>query len=320
MWLNSETKMSEDIKHENVSIIHNFSEKMLEICLLFFSLFITILLGLISSEKNLIFTILLFTGIILFLYFSWDKKDSNQKILNYLLLWYYWLIYGMGYFILFETKHTSGFIFHILVTIIINIFPVIILLKKPFRTPNSLICLAIIILILSSIPLLENNLFYSLWKTIVRIILSIIIYIGLVFLMNLHNEKENEGLIILIQIQYVFFGYFEIILPFAIIHIIAIIALWFRFYIDNVKKEKRSKADVVSVPMQQPRRDTPPPQRMPIVQRPTELPRLKVHKRPEEPQKKKIQKQPEVKREQPKREEYKPDRSYPQLNFEDDYI
>jgi uncharacterized membrane protein len=60
-------------------------------------------------------------------------------------------------------------------------------------------------------------------------------------LIHTHGQKEEytENLIIIIQIQYLFFGEFIIIAVFSLIHIILLIVLCVQIHIQNIHKEKK---------------------------------------------------------------------------------
>jgi hypothetical protein len=196
-------KYNEDVKLEQMQRINALSHKMVEIGLMINMIIVTLVMIVFAENTGMLFTIILLIGASAQLYkyvaclISPVSKYANNYVSSlevwfesHLLLWYQWVIYSFGYYVARNVGSVSSTI-HVLITLLVYCPASAAASHADYGTTPKSRILTAVVMFLSVLPVKENNMLFSLWRSTLRVVMSSIIY-ALILLRD-HDKKLGDS-------------------------------------------------------------------------------------------------------------------------------
>ena len=170
----------------------------------------------------------------------------NYEMNYYSFLWLFWIIYSSFYYLVSDlTEDETSMIGHIVFSVLCNVFPVIYInIKKNSLNDNFLLIFSFTLIAINVFPFLDNNLYFDLIWTVIRVTAAAAIYNILYFLMSLESkiteeEIDKQKYIVIISIQYIYFAESIVMIIFFGLHVIYLGAkLGIKLYDVNENQKK----------------------------------------------------------------------------------
>ena len=197
-------------------LIKNFSGTFIEVGCMAFMIFVTLFLIVFEEEKLAIFFIISVIGIGLFISESWKKFYA----FHFINLWYFWLLVSFSYFLLdYEIE------FHLILDIALDtvIFSFLFYISYYEKFDYPLFWGGTILLI-NLVPFDSHNSFHSIIESSIRCILFFIMFILQSFyrVVSFQKMDEQEGCLVILRNNYLFFSNIWTLIFFFPLHVILI--------------------------------------------------------------------------------------------------
>ena len=242
-------KYNEDIRDEHIKRIHDLSTYFVDfgcvILLPFLSLFF------VSLSSDLVYVLALLLLLIKqFLRPSAeDEEDKKNKwpvdrtwIEAHLFLWLYWTLYSFGEYAVYNrvgTRVPSHALFHILVSVLVmGTGPWVAAYAPEFGQAWWTRLYLLLLDLATVLPFGYNVLFESVWRGVVRNLLAALLYCLLRTWWD--PQIPHTNLKIHVSLYYIFFGYFDLTLILAAIHILLLSILLFKEFVLAVRTRRES--------------------------------------------------------------------------------
>jgi hypothetical protein len=263
-------KIDESMRDDNIRNIYAISQKMLEVSANIVIIIFTFFLCIIASEKRVLFSFILVgcilgivAHVIVFSEAASLETRSARWINTYVMLWYYWVFYGFGYFIVSYTNSPgSAFMLfgtipnkdantiHSYVTILYLVASALTTTKRWWKFGEIKGIILMTACFFSTIlPFRDNNIFTNLWKAVVRVMASSVLYFLISYQQNTHVmsyfaaepgsnssvvvTKRSANIRIIVSNLYILFGSFNMSAVFFMLQVLFISVDIIRGYIPN---------------------------------------------------------------------------------------
>lgn len=212
-----------------------FFQAIMEFLILISLLLNLVLIIALRFDKIMVFFILIFTGILMWIFGLYMIKIKNtETIVCIISLYYYWILHSFVSLLLDDFLMLSDWIIDIFFIVFYIIVFILLYTNIVYAHWIRFIMLNFVIVVVSAIPIFDHNAFLDIWTGIIRMLALIIVYS---IIQYKEYNKQIIGTRIVSQIFYIFFSS---LVPLLILFVIQILLL-----ISSLKRKQTTSEIIV---------------------------------------------------------------------------